>query len=67
VKKFDVVWPQYLKNSKGTVTHVYLPIEAYEAIDKELKEYEKIQKAEGVAWVKVPAAQKPVKKRSTKR
>lgn len=51
--KQKAVWPQYIKNKSGKITHVYIPIEAYEQIDKDLKEWEKIQKKEGVKWVKL--------------
>ena len=63
MKKKEYIEPQYIKNSKGKVTHVYLPIDDYEIIQKRLKKWEQIQKKEGVRWVKVS----PVKKKSTKK
>jgi hypothetical protein len=53
MKKKNTVWPQYVKNAQGKTTHVYLPIEAYEAINKELEEYKQVQKQEGIRWIQV--------------
>jgi len=53
MKKRNIVWPQYVKNPQGKTTHVYLPIEAYEALNKELNVYEKIKKEKGVRWVRI--------------
>lgn len=64
-KKINLVWPQYIKNKSGKITHVYIPIEAYEKIEKDLKEWKRIQKEEGVRWVKLRArrvSKKPVVK-----
>ncbi len=56
--KKNVVWPQYVKNDSGKITHVYISIEAYGVINKELKEYAKIKKNEGVRWVQVSSVKK---------
>jgi hypothetical protein len=53
VKKKSVIAPQYVRSHQGKTTHVYLSIEAYEALSKKLKEYEKIKKEEGVRWVQI--------------
>jgi len=62
MKKKNQIWPQYVKNSKGKVTHAYLPIDAYDAIKKELKEYEEIKKSKGIRWVQI-SKEKSLKKK----
>jgi hypothetical protein len=56
-------WPQYVKNSRGAVTEIYLPIDVYQNIREELEDYETIQKKEGIKWVQVPAKKKVEKTR----
>lgn len=53
MKKKNIIAPQYVKNAQGKLTHVYLPIDAYEVLSKKLKEYEEIKKEEGVRWVQI--------------
>ena len=61
MKKKNIEWPQYIKDAKGKITHVYLPMEAYEVISKELKEYEALTKKNGIQWVEVSSIQKTLK------
>ena len=56
MKKQKIVWPQYVKDSKGKILSVYIPIEAWEKIQKDLKDWERIQKEEGVKWVNCTTA-----------
>jgi hypothetical protein len=53
VKNKNKIYPQYIKNSKGKPTHVYLSIEVYNAMSENIKKYEKIKKKEKIRWVKI--------------
>ena len=53
------VKPYYIENSKGKATHVYLSYEAYQAILRELKVYDKL-KAKGIRWVSVEKDKKRI-------
>ncbi|MFH0898617.1 MAG: hypothetical protein V1855_03490 [bacterium] len=64
--KKNIVWPQFVKNDQGKTTHVYIPIEAYEIINKELEEYEKIKKKEDIRWIKVTSTKKMCRKTGKK-
>lgn len=64
-KSNKVVLPQYVKNDKGKVIEVYIPIDTFELMQKKLNEWEKIQKEEGVKWVKLKAT-KVTKNKSKK-
>ena len=52
-KKNNNIWPQYLKDSKNKITHVYLPINVYEEMMDEIQKYEKIQKKDVARWVNI--------------
>lgn len=56
MKKQKIVWPQYVKDDKGKVIEVYIPIEAWEKIQKDLNDWEIIKKEEGVKWVNCTTA-----------
>ncbi len=65
-KKHVKIEPNYVKDSRGRTTHVYLPYNAYEKILKRLEEYERVKKREGVRWVQV-SGKKCSKAKKTKR
>lgn len=57
MKKFKIS-PQFVKDAHGTTTHVYLTLEAYEAMIQACKEWKKIQKEKGVRWVQISREKK---------
>ena len=65
-KSNKVVLPQYVKNDKGKVIEVYIPIDTFELMQKRLKEWDKIKNEEGVKWVYGTTA-KEVEEKSSKK
>ena len=65
-KSNKVVLPQYVKNDKGKVIEVYIPIDTFELMQKRLKEWEKVKKEEGVKWVYGTTAKEAEEKPSEK-
>ncbi len=42
------IHPKYIKNEKGKTTGIYLNLEVYEAIQKNLQEWDKIKKQDRI-------------------
>ena len=57
-KKSVTIEPQYIKNSKGKTTHVYLPYKTFEYIEDQLKQYDKVKK-KGIRWIQVSREKSP--------
>lgn len=64
-KSNKVVLPQYVKNDKGKVIEVYIPIDTFESMQKKLEEWEKVKMEEAVKLVKLRP--KKVTKKQTKK
>ena len=57
--------PHFVKNVQGGITQVHVPLDMYNNMMNRVKEYEKIQKKEGVRWVQV-SGQKSKKHKKAK-
>jgi hypothetical protein len=57
-KKTTPPTPAYTKRGKSKVSYVYLALDVYKRMEKELREYERIKKKEGIRWVQVSSEKK---------
>ena len=61
-KSTAAIKPQYVKDSKGKTTHIYIPYLNYKSIEDKLKEYERVKKEEGIKWIQISKEKKSLSK-----
>ena len=61
-KIIPTIKPQYVKDSKGKTTHIYIPYIIYKSIENRLKEYDCVKKKEGIKWIQISKEKKALSK-----
>jgi len=57
-RKKRAIQPNYVKNTQGKTTHVYLTIDDYKVLMDDFQKYDQAKKKEGIRWKKLVSSKK---------